>query len=115
MLQEGETFTERLQRLRELETQPAAAPAATACGTSETSSSRKRRRKQRAAAAAKQTFPGKRPGKRQRQAMKDEVFGLRHVAQHDKKSGAANAHPKAGRAKNPDSKQLLKSSKRTGK
>ena len=77
-MQEGETFTERLDRLRKLDAQPQAAAAAAGLTAAEPASnrSRKRLRKLKAAPAANGTGkPGKRLGKRQRQALKDQRLG----------------------------------------
>ena len=77
-MQEGETFTERLDRLRKLDAQPQATAAAAGATAAEQASnrSRKRLRKQKAASAANGAGkPGKRLGKRQRQALKDQKPG----------------------------------------
>ncbi|KAK9826296.1 hypothetical protein WJX74_006519 [Apatococcus lobatus] len=71
--EEGETFTERLDRLRKLDAQPSAAIEAGAAAVPASNRSRKRLRKQKAASAViKATQPSKRLGKRQRQALKDQ-------------------------------------------
>lgn len=80
-MQEGETFTERLDRLRKLDAQPQSTAAAGAAALPASKRSRKRLRKQWAASAGNSAAkPGKRLGKRQRLALKEQKLGRQKLA-----------------------------------
>ena len=98
-MQEGETFHERLERLRSMDVPPAAVVAAEDAADPGSNRSKRRLRKLRAAAAGKAAQPGKRPGKRQRRERKT-AKNARNKAKKAKKAGegfqAADGRTNAG-------------------